>query len=63
MIVFSMKDYAKRLENIEIRKEMSDDPLTEEEMKIFREYVGKLSWLASNKRSDLAIHVINSARK
>ena len=32
-------------------------------MKMYRKYVGKLSWLASNTRPDLAIHVLNSARK
>ena len=63
VIVVSMEDYAKSLEKIEIRKGMPDDPLTEIEMKMYRKYVGKLSWLASNKRPDLAIHVLNSARK
>ena len=47
----------------QIRKGLPDDPLTEVEMKIFRKYVGKLSWLAGNTRPDLAIHVLNSARK
>ena len=42
---------------------MPDDPLTEVEMKVYRKYVRKLSWLASNTRPDLAIHVLNSARK
>ena len=63
LIVVSMEDYAKSLEKIEIRKGMPDDPLTEIEMKVYRKYVGKLSWLASNTRPDLAIHVLNSARK
>merc|ERR1712115_496108 len=44
-------------------KGMPDDPLTEIEMKKYRKFVGKLSWLASNTRPDLAIHVLNSARK
>ena len=42
---------------------MPDKPLTETEMKMYRKYVGKLSWLASNTRPDLSIHVLNSARK
>ena len=42
---------------------MLDNPLTKVEMKVCRKYVGKLSWLASNTRPDLAIHVLNSARK
>ena len=58
-----MEDYAKSLGKIEIRKGLPDDPLTEVEMKVYRKYVGKLSWLASNTRPDLAIHVLNSARK
>ena len=32
-------------------------------MKVYRKYVGKLSWLASSTRPDLAIHVLNSARE
>ena len=63
LIVMSMEDYAKSLEKTEIRKGFPDDPLTEIEMKMYRKYVGKLSWLASNTRPDLAIHVLNSARK
>ena len=54
---------AKSLEKIKIRKGMPDDPLTEVEMKMYRKYVGKLLWLASNTRLDLAIHVLNSTRK
>ena len=52
-----MEDYAKSLGKIEIRKGITDDPLTEVEMKVYRKYVRKLSWLASNTRPDLAIHV------
>ena len=57
VIVVSMEDYIKSLGKIEVRKGMSDDPLTEVEMKVYRKYVGKLSWLASNTRPDLAMHV------
>ena len=63
VIIVSMEDYAKSLGKIEIRKAMHDDSLTEVEMKLYWKYVGKLSWLASNTRSDLAIHVLNSAKK
>merc|ERR1711962_855828 len=63
VIVVSMEEYAKSLEKIEIRKGMPEEPLTETEMKMYRKYVGKFSWLASNTRMDLAIHVVNSARK
>ena len=61
VIIVSMEDYAKRLEKIQIRKGVPDDPLTEVEMKVYRKYVGKLSWLASNIILDLAIHVSNSS--
>ena len=57
MIVVSMEDYAKSLEKIEIRKGMLDNSLTE--MKIFKKYVGMLSWLASNTRPNLAIYVLS----
>ena len=43
VIVVSMEDYAKSLEKIEIRKGMTNEPLTEIELKMFRKYVGKLS--------------------
>ena len=62
VIVVSMEDYAKSLDKIEIRRGMPDNPLTEIEMKMYRKYVGKLSWLASNTRLDLAIHVLNRPR-
>ena len=63
LIIVNMEDYAKSLGKIEIRKGMPDDPLTEVEMNVYRKYVGNLSWLASNTRPDLAIHLFNSARK
>ena len=63
VIIVSMEDYAMSLEKIEIRKGLPDDPLTEVEMKMYRKYIGQFSWLASNTRPDLAIHVLNSARK
>ena len=62
VINVSMEDYAKSLGKVEIRKGLSDDPLTEVEMKVYRKYVGKLSWLASNTRLDLAIHVLTVPR-
>ena len=63
VIIVSMEDYAKSLGKIEIRKAMHDDSLTEVEMKLYWKYVGKLSWLASNTRPDITIHILNSARK
>ena len=61
-IVVSMEYYAKSLEKIEIRKGMPDDPLTEVEMKVFKNCLGKLSWLASNTRLDLSVNVVDSAK-
>ena len=63
VIIMSMEDYAKSLGKIEIRKGLPDDPLTEVEREMYRKNVGKLSWPASNTRPDLAIHLLNSARK
>ena len=31
-------------------------------MKIYRKYIGKLNWLASNTRPDIAVYVMNSTR-
>ena len=42
VIIVSMEDYGKCLEKIEIRKGLPDDLLTEVEMKMYRENVGKL---------------------
>ena len=50
-----MNDYAASLNNIEIREDRLDDPLTREEMWVLRKYVGKLSWLAANTRPYLAV--------
>ena len=62
-IEVSMNDYANSLEKIDIRDGKPDEALTREEMKIYRKYVGKLSWLASNTRPDLAVYVMNLARR
>ena len=37
--------------------------LSKDELKILRKYVGKLNWLAMNTRPDLAIHVLELAKK
>ena len=36
VIIVSKKDYAKGLEKVDIRKGLPDDPLTEVEMKMYR---------------------------
>ena len=50
-------------EKINIREGKPDEILTKEEMKIFRKYVGKLNWLAANKRPDLAVNIMDLARR
>jgi hypothetical protein len=62
-IEISMEDYAKSLETIVVREGSQDDPLTREELKVLRKYVGKLNWLAANTRPDLAIYALELAKK
>ena len=50
-------------EDVEIRNGKQDDPLTREEMKMFRKYVGKLNWLSSNMRPDLAVYALGLAQR
>ena len=42
-IEISMEDYAKSLEEIQIREAKADKILTREELKVYRKYVGKLN--------------------
>ena len=53
-----MEDYAKSLEEIQIREAKADEILTREELKVYRKFVGKLNWLVANTRPDLVIKVI-----
>merc|ERR1712237_194532 len=62
-IELSMEEYADSLEDILIREDKSSEPLDRDEMRTLRKYVGKLSWLASNARPDLAIYALNLAKK
>ena len=41
-IEISMEDYAKSLEEIQIRDAKADEPLTRDELKVLRKFVGKL---------------------
>ena len=61
-IEISMEDYAKSLEDIQIRDAKADEPLTRDELKVFRIFVGKLNWLAANTRPDLAIYAFELAK-
>ena len=61
-IELSMEDNAKSLNLIKVRDGKQDEPLTREEMRILRKYVGKLNWLAANTRPDIAISVLELAK-
>ena len=58
-----MEDYAKSLEEIQIRDTKADEPLTREELKVFRKFVGKLHWLLANTRPDLSIYALELAKR
>ena len=63
-IVMSMEDYAESIEEIkEIRKEKKTEMLMKIENKLYRKYVGKISWLTENCRPDLAVTALKMARK
>ena len=54
-IEMSMEDYAKSVTKIDcFRHAPKEEKLTKTEMALYRRYVGKVSWLASNCRPDLA---------
>ena len=62
-IEMSMEDYADSLEEIkDIRKSKKDEELSKLELKTYRKYVGKLSWLAENTRPDLSICALNLSK-
>ena len=58
-----MEEYAKSMEKLVIRKVSSEEKLTEAQLKVFKKYKGKLNWLPSDTTPDLAVYVIESARK
>ena len=62
-IEISMEDYAKSLEEIQIRDAKADETLTRDELKVLRKFVGKLNWLAANTRPDLAIYALELAKR
>ena len=47
----------------EIRKGEKTELLTKIENKMYRKYMGKISWLAENCRPDLTVVALNMARK
>merc|ERR1712243_378489 len=63
-IKISMEDYANSITEIQdIRKAKGTEPLTKAELKEYRKYTGKLSWLAQGTRPDLSYSVIDLSKK
>jgi hypothetical protein len=63
-ITISMEEYAKSMMIIEdIREAKAEDPLTKTEMKMYRKYTGKLSWLVVNTHPYLSITALMISNK
>ena len=63
-IEISMEDYAESIKEIkEIRKASRNEKLTNAELKEYRKYTGKISWLAQGTRPDLSYSTLNLAKK
>ena len=63
-IEISMEDYADSINEIkEIRKANRTEKLTKAELKEYRKYTGKLSWLAQGTRPDLSYSVLDLSKK
>merc|ERR1712002_1143013 len=63
-IEISMEDYAESIKEIEeIRKASRDEKLTNAELKEYRKYTGKISWLAQGNRPDLSYSTLNLVKK
>ena len=63
-IEVSMEDYASSVEPItEIRKAERTENLTKLELKEYRKYTGKISWLAQGSRPDLSYSALQLAKK
>ena len=63
-IEVSIEDYAKSVEPIEeIRKADRNEKLTKLELKEYRKYTGKISWLSQGTRPDLSYSEIQFAKK
>ena len=59
-----MEDYASSVELIEeIRKADRKEKLTKLELKEYRKYIGKISWLAQGTRPDLSYSALQLAKK
>merc|ERR1712101_44486 len=63
-IEISMEDYADLVEEIkEIRKADRNERLTTAELKDYRKYTGKISWLSQGTRPDFSYSALNLAKK
>merc|ERR1711954_515894 len=63
-IEISMEDYADSIKEIkEIRKADRNEKLTTAELKKYRKYTGKISWLSQGTRPDLSYSTLNLAKK
>merc|ERR1712115_289252 len=63
-IEISMEDYANSITEIQdIRKANGTEPLTKAELKEYRKYTGKLSWLAQGTRPDLSYSALYLSKK
>ena len=59
-----MEDYANSVEEIkEIRKADRAEKLTRTELKEYRKYTGKISWLSQGTRPDLSYSALMLAKK
>merc|ERR1712115_7961 len=63
-IEISMEDYADSINEIkEIRKDNRTEKITKAELKEYRKYTGKLSWLAQGTRPELSYSALDLAKK
>merc|ERR1712240_149792 len=63
-IEISMEDYAESIKEIkEIRKADRNEKLITAELKEYRKYTGKISWLSQGTRPDLSYSSLNLAKK
>merc|ERR1712163_38431 len=60
----SMEDYAESIQEVtEIRKANRNEKLTKPELKEYRKYTGKISWLAQGTRPDLSYSALDLAKR
>ena len=63
-VTVSMEDFAASIGEIEeVRKGSKTEPLTLMEMKLYRKFTGKVSWLAENCRPDLCYYALEMSKR